>query len=214
MRLRVAILGAGGHARVVADTLRLHREEFEIWGFLDDDPARVVLDRIPRRGSIADLPSFVRQFDAVAVAIGDNVARLSVSQRAAALGCRAVTIRHPAAAVADSAAVGHGVMLAAASVVQAGACLADYVLVNTAATVDHDCRVETAAHIAPGVHLAGGVHIGARTLVGIGSVVAPGISIGNDVVLGAGSVVVRDIPDGVIAYGSPARVVRMRKDTD
>jgi sugar O-acyltransferase (sialic acid O-acetyltransferase NeuD family) len=213
VRRRVAILGAGGHARVVLDTLRLRDDEFEVWGCLDDNPARAELDGVPVRGRIADLADLSGQFDSVALAVGHNATRVAVARRAVEVGCVVAPIRHPSAIVAETAVIGEGVMLAAGSIVQAGTCIEDLAIVNTAATVDHDGRIGMAAHIAPGVHLAGGVSVGARTLVGIGSAVAPTVSIGSDVVIGAGSVVVKDIPDGMVAYGSPARVTR-KNSTD
>jgi maltose O-acetyltransferase len=39
-------------------------------------------------------------------------------------------------------------------------------------------------------------------------IVCPGVTIGTDTVVGAGAVVTRDLPAGVVAVGSPARVVR------
>lgn len=56
------------------------------------------------------------------------------------------------------------------------------------------------------------VRIGDDCWIGSGTIIAAGVTIGTGVVIGAGSVVTRDIPDHSIAVGSPARVVRSRKD--
>jgi acetyltransferase EpsM len=79
--------------------------------------------------------------------------------------------------------------------------------VNTAASVDHHCSIGDAVHIAPGVRLAGNVKIGQGAWVGIGATIIENVRIGDGAVIGAGSVVVEDIPDAVVAYGVPARVV-------
>jgi acetyltransferase-like isoleucine patch superfamily enzyme len=84
-------------------------------------------------------------------------------------------------------------------------------IVNTAATVDHDCILGDGVHIAPGAHLAGGVRIGARSWFGIGAVARQGITIGADVLVGAGAVVIRDIADGKTVIGNPAREVNAKE---
>jgi len=83
--------------------------------------------------------------------------------------------------------------------------LGRHVIVNTGATIDHDCIVGDFAHIGPGVHLAGMVKVGAGAFLGIGSVVLPGLAIGEWSMVGAGAVVIRDVPDRVTAYGVPAK---------
>jgi acetyltransferase EpsM len=79
--------------------------------------------------------------------------------------------------------------------------------VNTGATIDHDCIVGDYAHLAPGVHLAGAVQVGEGAFLGIGSVVCPGIKVGRWATLGAGGVAIRDVADGVVAVGVPARAL-------
>ena len=74
--------------------------------------------------------------------------------------------------------------------------------------MDHDCVIGRAVHIAPGAHLCGGITVGERTLIGAGATVIPNLRIGSDVVIGAGATVVGDIPDGVTALGTPARIVK------
>jgi UDP-N-acetylbacillosamine N-acetyltransferase len=86
--------------------------------------------------------------------------------------------------------------------------IGENVIVNTCASVDHDCVIDDGAHVAPGAHLAARVHVGRGSWVGIGSVVKEGARIGKATVIGAGSLVLNDIPDDVLAYGSPARLVR------
>jgi maltose O-acetyltransferase len=52
------------------------------------------------------------------------------------------------------------------------------------------------------------VEIGEDVWVGGGAIILPGVRIGSRAVVGAGSVVTRDIPEGVFAAGNPCRVVR------
>jgi acetyltransferase EpsM len=91
-------------------------------------------------------------------------------------------------------------------IVNPAATIGENVILNTAASVDHDCVVADGAHIAPGVHLGGGVHIGRGAWVGIGATVRDHVTIGDECVIGAGAVVLQDIPARVVAYGVPARI--------
>jgi sugar O-acyltransferase (sialic acid O-acetyltransferase NeuD family) len=200
----ILILGAGGHAKVVADIL-LARGEV-VAGLLDDAPARwrTMQLGVPVLGAIDSW----REHDptGLVIGIGDNRARRDVAARlGAAAQDRWRSAVHPAATLAPSVRLGRGVVVAAGVVVNPDAELGDHAIVNTAASVDHDCVVGAYAHIAPGARLAGGVTVGAGALVGIGAVVLPGCAIGAWAVVGAGAVVARDIPPNVVAKGVPAR---------
>jgi len=140
------------------------------------------------------------------VAVGHNPLRQRLATQVQALGFQLVNALSPRATLSPSAQLGVGVAVMAGAVINAQSVLQDLVIVNTGATVDHDCVVEVASHLAPQVALAGNVQIGAGSFLGVGSRVIPGIQIGAGVVIGAGAVVVRSIPPGVTAYGVPARV--------
>ena len=83
-------------------------------------------------------------------------------------------------------------------------------IVNTGASVDHDCVVGDHSHISPQACLAGNVWLGEEVMIGIGAMIVPGRRIGARTVVGAGAVVTRDLPDGVVAWGCPARIVRLK----
>ncbi len=200
----VLVLGAGGHGKVVADTLL--SQGAPVRAFLDDSPGTwgdYVLG-IPVLGAIDRWSDPTP--DGLVSGVGSNMARRRVVERlgaaAAPLWRNAV---HPRATVSPRAALGCDVVIVAGAVVNAGAAIGSHVIINTSASVDHDCVVGDYAHVAPGAHLAGGVVVGEGALVGVGAVVAPGCSVGRWAVVGAGTVVVRDIPDGVTAKGVPAR---------
>ena len=82
---------------------------------------------------------------------------------------------------------------------------------NTGAAIDHECVLEDYVHVSPHATLCGNVHVGEGTWIGAGSVINPGVRIGKWTIIGSGSVVCKDIPDGVVAYGSPCRI--MKKNT-
>jgi UDP-perosamine 4-acetyltransferase len=102
--------------------------------------------------------------------------------------------------------MGRGVVVMAGAVVNACATIGDLAIINTGATVDHDCVIGRAVHVAPQCGLAGCVTVGDGAMLGVGTKVIPGIRIGADATVGAGSVVVRNINDAALAMGVPAKV--------
>jgi acetyltransferase-like isoleucine patch superfamily enzyme len=82
------------------------------------------------------------------------------------------------------------------------------VIIITNAFIDHERNLQNGVHISPGVTLGGRVSIGAGPWIGVGASIIDHNTIGSGSIIGAGSVVVKDIPDGVVAYGVPAKVIR------
>ncbi len=207
----VLILGAGGHAKVIADILRCRGAA--VLGFLDDDPTKwggTFCGR-PVFGSIDSYAEYGA--DGLILGVGDIALRTRIVRRlgdpAAPLWCNAV---HPCAIVAETVRMGRGVAISAGAVVNPDVVLGDHVIVNTGATVDHDCSIDAFAHIAPGAHLAGGVQVGREVLICIGAAVAPWYRIGDGATVAAGAVVVTNISGHVSVKGIPAREWYRQRD--
>jgi acetyltransferase-like isoleucine patch superfamily enzyme len=98
--------------------------------------------------------------------------------------------------------------------VNPNATLGENVIVNTCASVDHDCVVGNTVHLSPGARLAGTVQIGDESWIGLGAVVLEGRSVGQRTLVGAGSVVTRSLASNIVAYGAPAKVIRDRTAAD
>ena len=201
------IVGAGGHGKVVADTA-LETAKWDEILFLDDAwPEK-------RNNGLWDIHGKVDQLDtwralctSAVVAIGNNHLRMELQFKLAAAGFEIATIVHPAARVSRFAKIGAGSVVFANAVVNVDAEIGEAAIINTAATVDHDCRLGCGIHVAPGANLGGGVTVGDFSWIGIGAVVRHYITIGADVTVGAGAVVVKNVLDGVIAVGNPARPI-------
>lgn len=198
---RVVVIGAGGHAKVVLATLQACGHT--VGAVFDDDPSKWGGDLlgVTVRGGVAQLAgmSGVR----AVIAVGDNAARAAIAERLPAVEW--LTLVHPAAHVHPSVQLGPGTVVFAGAVIQPESRIGAHVIVNTSASVDHDCVVGDFTHLAPGVHLAGSVRAGRGVFLGIGGVVAPGLRIGDWTTVGAGAAVLTDLPERITAVGVPAR---------
>lgn len=205
--MRLAILGASGHGKVVADAAELAGWEEVV--FFDDawhegkhnGPWLVA-------GDTAALMASVDSFDGIIVAIGNNWIRQAKQLQLAAAGARLATVTHPAAVVSKHASVGIGSVVFANSVINACASVGEGCIVNTGAVIEHDCTLGDYAHISPNAVLAGGVKVGPLAWVGGCAAVRQLIEINEGAVVGMGAVVTRDVPPGVTVAGSPARVLK------
>ena len=116
------------------------------------------------------------------------------------------TLVHPTAYVSPLAALGAGTFVGARSVVAAGASLGEHVFVNRGATVGHDTHVGAFSRIQPGSAVGGLSKLGRGVTIGIGATLVERLSIGDNAVIGAGSTVVKDVPENVVVFGSPATI--------
>lgn len=202
----VVILGAGGHARVLASFLTSggHRVRGYVCPRLDAD---TVPDWL---GEDIELSMILNQSDRVVNGIGSvgrPIARRRAVEAADAAGARFLNFVHPTAVVAPSASTDAGALILAGAILQPGCSLGRNVLINTAAVLEHDVRVGDHAHVAPSACLCGGVELGHTVHVGAGAIVLQGVKIGNEAVVGAGAVVTRSIPARATAVGNPARIL-------
>ncbi|GBD36500.1 Putative acetyltransferase EpsM [bacterium HR36] len=213
-RQNVLLFGSGGHARVVLDAL-LASERFQVVGIIDHrlPPGEAVLG-VPVLGTDSDLPHIIRQFHVggFVVGIGDNWRRAQLTRRILQHSpeLRPLTVVHPAASVSRFAQLGPGTVVLPGAIVNAGAVLGAGCVLNTHSSVDHDCRLGEFVSVAPHACLGGTVTVGDYSAICLGAHVIHGVCIGCATVVGAGALVLQNLPDQVVAYGVPARIVRPR----
>lgn len=197
---RLAIIGASGHGKVVAEIAEL-LGWYSIDFFDAKWPGLSQISKWPVIGDDREYMNRADEYSGVFVAIGDNLIRSQIIEQVEAR----ISLVHPSAVISSSAVLGKGVVVMAGAVVNADVRIANGCIINTGATIDHDCSIGAYCHISPGVNIAGGVTIGTKSWIGIGSSIIQCKTIGNSVVVGAGAAVISDIPDNVTAVGVPAK---------
>lgn len=115
---------------------------------------------------------------------------------------------HPTCSVSKTVQTGGGLILEPLSVISAHTILGFGITIRRSVNIGHHGYIGDFVSINPGVSIGGMVRIGAGATIGIGAVVLDKIEIGAGSFIGAGSLVTRNIPAGVLAYGSPCKVVR------
>ena len=197
---KLAIIGASGHGKVVADIAR--KNGYSEIVFLDDD------ESIHECGgySVIGKSSEARTIDAgVIVGIGNAGVRKQIQESIP--DEKLVTLIHPDAVVAEDVVIGVGTVVMAGAVINPGTHIGKGCIINTCSSVDHDCIVDDFVHVAVGSHLCGTVNVGAGTWIGAGATVSNNISICPDCMIGAGAVVVNDIQESGTYVGVPAKRV-------
>jgi sugar O-acyltransferase (sialic acid O-acetyltransferase NeuD family) len=213
---RVIVIGGSDQGRQAIDVL-IEGGAADVVGVLDRDLAagsEVAGCRV--LGSDDDLPAAVASSGATAflVAVGDNFTRGRIFERARAMcpQLQPISAVHPRAWISRAARVGAGSIVMAGAVVSNGCTIGTGALLGTNASIDHDNELADFVSVGPGATTGGNVRIGEYTAVGLGADVIHARTIGVHCVIGAGALLLADLPDRVIAFGLPARVVRSRKE--
>lgn len=154
--------------------------------------------------------NYKEQYFAVAIGGDGGRDRLSIHDLLTKKGMKPVTLLHPKSNIASDVIIGHGCQILINATICSRVKIGKQVIVNSSSTIDHECLLDDGVHIGPGSVLSGSVKVGKCSFIGSGSVVLPRVRIGNNTIIGAGSVVTKNMPDEVIAYGNPCRVIRKK----
>ena len=202
MNKKVVIIGAGGHGRVVADTVEVCGDT--VAGFLDD--GTTANDKVNVIGKVSDAEKFCNGETYLFVAIGNCEIREKIMNSLP--DAKWYTAIHPSAVISPSATIKEGTCVMPNAVVNNSAVVGKGVIINTCASVDHDDVIGDFVHIACGAHIAGTVTVGKGTWIGIGATISNNVSICDGVMLGAGAVVVKDITEKGTYVGVLAKKVK------
>ena len=200
----VIIIGAGGHAKVVADIVLCSGDN--LIGFLDDN---IKLDEVVYKdykvvGKISDSMEYRDKY--FNIAIGDNHIRAKIAEKYDALAW--YTAIHPKTVIADTVKIGKGTVVMAGAVINPDSYIVEHCIINTSCSIDHDNNIGNYVHVSPGANLVGTVSVGNYSWICVGATVINNVSVASDVIVGAGGVVTRDIDESGTYVGVPVRKVR------
>lgn len=207
------IWGATGHSKVLLEALS--GRAYHLVALVDNRAVPSPVEGVPVLPGAAGLDAWLNTrggteglFGAVAIGGGRGRDRVEIQDALQKQGVTIITIIHNTAFAASDALIGEGCQILAQAAVCSHAQLARGVIVNTAASVDHDCIINDGVHLAPGARLAGEVIINQYAFIGMGALVLPRLTIGANSIVGAGAVVTKDVPPGATVKGCPARTER------
>jgi len=202
MHTDLAIIGAGGHSKVIADVLT--RNGIDSFFIFDSSPNKT--GSVIQGESVLLLDDTV-QFKEYHISIGNNQVRHDIYNKYK-YHAKFTSIISKQAYISHTAKVGEGTFIAAKSVVSSDSYVGVGCIVNHGAIIEHDCEVGVFSHIAPNATLLGGVILGERVFVGAGATILPGVRIVDDVIIGAGAVVLSDIIQRSTVVGAPAKRIK------
>lgn len=212
MKPKLVVIGAGGHARSVLDII-LQNNEYDVAGCVDNIfPEFKHVPNMEEISIIGNDELLPKLYDSginnIFVAIGNNKLRASIYEKAVSIGFEPVSVISRHAVISPRAYIGSGTCVMAGAVINVNCSVGNNCIINTNSSLDHDCTVGNHCHVAPGVAVSGTVNIGDCVHLGTGTNVINGISIGKNSFIGVGSAVVKNIPEGVLAYGVPAKIIK------
>jgi UDP-perosamine 4-acetyltransferase len=205
MMKQLVIVGAGGHAKVVADMALA--SGWIVGGLTDNDvhkAGQTVIGR-PILGGDDILDTMNRENIALTIGVGIGPGRRSLFEAWRAHGFEFPHLAHPSAIVARSAMIAEGAQIMAGAIVQPDVKIGRNAVINTSASIDHDSEISDHVFISPGVVVAGEVRVGLGVFVGAGAVLLPRVAIGAGAIIAAGAVVRENVADGATVMGVPAR---------
>ncbi len=196
------ILGAGGHSKVIIEIAE--DLGYKIISILDDNPT------VENIFQYKVFPSSDNSTisENVFLAVGNNINRKKIASKFTA---PELNLIHPSAVVSKRTIFGYGNAVMAGVVINSSVKIGNHCIINTSASIDHDCEIDDFVHISPNASLAGNVRVMEGAHVGIGATVKQDITIGKWSVVGAGAVVINDVPNNAVVVGNPARLLIKKK---
>jgi UDP-perosamine 4-acetyltransferase len=211
--MKIVIIGAGDQARINYEILSYDRN-IEIVAFIDNvvRSGKETIKGIPILGDHSVIPRLMKEgVRGAVIAVSMNDIREAHFKKLRGMGLELLNAIHPLTSIAADVEIGRGVTIAMGAIISTGVKIADDVIIGTGAIVDHEDEIGEHAYLGAGCSLAGKVIVKRSALIGIGSVIREELTIGENSVIGAGSVVLEDVPDNVLAAGTPARVIEKRQ---
>lgn len=204
--MKIAILGNGGHSKVIQDIIACYAA-YEIIAILDDK-----YEFVTKLNGITYAPLFyinqmITEDLKIIVAIGDNNTRRMFSKKINVDPSQYLTVIHPTAVISPTAVIGHGTVVMPHALIHTDSVIGNQCIINTGSIIEHDNVIGNYTHICPNATLTGNVSVGEGVQIGASVTVIPGVDIGHWSFIGAGSTVIKNVPAHSKAVGSPTRLL-------
>lgn len=197
---RIAIIGSGGHAKVIVDLIN-ELNIYKIVGFYDDNITSKLYD-IVNLGKINNIDNSIENF---IIGIGNDKIRKKIFDNNKNL--KWVTLIHPSAIVSKNVTIDSGTVVCAGSIIQTDVKIGKHCIINTGCSIDHECVIGDFSSICPKATLCGQVKIGHLCFIGANATIIQCLTIGNNSIIGAGGVIIKDVNDNSKVVGNPGRII-------
>lgn len=210
----IVIFGASGHGSVVLDCI-LAEGKYNVIGYIDSFKKWTFNEEdYPILGDEFDLPNIIEKFNISGgiIGIGDNWTRKMMVQRILKIvpNFNFISTIHPTSIIGSNVSIGKGTAILVDVVVNINSQIGEFCILNTKVILEHDGKLDDFSSLASGAITGGNFSLGKFSAISLGVTIIENVTIMAHTVVGAGSVVTKDIEGYVVAYGSPAKVVRRR----
>jgi len=202
---KVAIIGAGGQAKVIVDIFRLTGTE--ICGYISSEPKGTYINGYQVLCSIDEFANSNNALgiDEIIISIGDNFIRSNIVAKLSHLNIKYINAIHPRSNISSRAIIGEDVVINAGATINSHAVIGSHCNIGSNSSIDHDCCIKNYVNIAPGAILCGNVIVHEFSVIGPGAVVIEKINVGANSLIAAGSVVVNNINNNTVIMGVPGK---------
>jgi sugar O-acyltransferase (sialic acid O-acetyltransferase NeuD family) len=211
---KILLFGGGNQVHYTIDIIE-KENKYEIAGIIDSVHS-IGADRYGYKvlGRQDDLINIVEEYkiDAGVITIGDNWSRSFVYNAIIEQmpSFEFVNAIHPSVIMGKNVELGFGIVMMAGVIINPLAKIGNFTFFATGCQVEHDCIIEDYASVSAGSVMGGYVTIGKFSAITLGVTILDRLKIGKNSVIGSGSLVLKDIPDNVLAHGNPINKIRAR----
>ena len=196
----IALIGAGGHCKVIIDLLN-ELNQYNIIGIYDDNK----IGEFSGYKILGKLEEIDKRIEYFIIAIGNDQIRKHIYEKYNYLNWD--TLIHPKSIVSKTAKIDIGTVVFAGAVIQTEVIIGKHCIINTNCNIDHESIIGNFSSICPGVTICGNVKIGELSFIGANATIIQCIKIKDNCIIGAGSVIIRDIESNKKVIGNPGRII-------
>lgn len=215
--MKSVIIGAGKYGEVYLSYLQ--EAGVDVVGFLDDDPniINIKFGGLPVLGPTSILPILKEKYGITAVycPLGNNRLRVKFLRLAASLGYETPNYIHPSVIISPHVKIGKGVYILLGTKIMPFTIIEDYVMISMNVSIAHHNTLQTGCFLSTGCNFGASIIAEENSYCGIGSTIMTGLQIlGKDCLIGAGAVVIKNVPQGAIMAGVPAKIIKYKPEYD